>query len=146
LGLKLGIKRDATDKAFSDAIREAANYVCQRCSLDFRHNPGGFDCSHVKSRKYVSCRFFEKNALALCRSCHTKMAESPAEHIELYIRIWGEEGYQELLDHYNRTDIRLRKADKLAIRKHWQGELERMRLMRMQGKQGVIELIGWDYK
>ena len=141
-----GIKRTATDKYFSDAIRESKAYICQRCSKDFRHNPGGFDCSHVKSRKYVSCRYDHRNALALCRSCHTKMAESPAEHIELYISIWGEEGYQALLDHYNRTDIRLRKADKLAIRAHWKGELARMHLLRMQGVNGVIELRGYEYE
>ncbi len=140
-----GIKRDATDKLFSDTIREASDYVCAKCEQNFRHDPGMFDCSHVKSRQYVSCRYFEKNALALCRSCHSKMASSPAEHIELYKRVRGEDDYQALLDHYNRTDIRLRKADKLAIRKHWKGELERMHLMRMQGVQGPIKLIGYRY-
>jgi hypothetical protein len=136
------IKRDATDKAFSAAIRESADYLCQRCGCCFRHNPGAFDCSHIKSRQYKSTRYYRLNALALCRSCHSVMAKSPIDHIELVKRVHGEEGYQTLLD-FSNSRTRLSKADALWIRKHWKAEHERCRMMRMQGVQGQIVLLDW---
>ena len=65
------MKRDATDAAFSDAVREAADWTCQRCGREFPDRKGReAQCSHFYSRKYSSTRWYPDNALLACASCH----------------------------------------------------------------------------
>lgn len=58
------------DSLFSELVRTSANYECQawgyhgvRCSCQMQ-------CAHIKSRRYKSIRWDERNALCLCASHH----------------------------------------------------------------------------
>ena len=65
------VKRDALDKAFSDAIREAYDFRCCHCEISYRHDPGYMHCAHVHTRKHRSTRWNATyGALALCAKCH----------------------------------------------------------------------------
>ena len=58
------------DVAFSQCVKERANYCCERCGKSYRDDDSGLDCSHVFSRRYKSIRYDPDNAMALCFHCH----------------------------------------------------------------------------
>ena len=137
-----GIKRTTADKHFSDAIRGASDFICQRCQIDMKHNMGGIDCSHIVTRKFRGVRWDTLNALCLCRSCHTKMADDPPGHAELVKKIKGEEGYWELIRRKNQT-VKIPKSEEKEIGKHYLSEVKRIQAKRNEGCMGYVEVNNW---
>ena len=83
------IKRNIADKHFSDCIRKAAEWKCQRCEKDYEDRPQGLQCSHFISRGHWAVRYDPKNALALCAYCHNYVEGFPVAHIQLWREIHG---------------------------------------------------------
>ena len=83
------IKRNIADKHFSDCIRKAAEWKCQRCEKDYSEKPQGLQCSHYISRGHWSVRYDPKNALALCAYCHNYLEGFPTAHTNLWREIHG---------------------------------------------------------
>ena len=83
------IKRNIADKHFSDCIRKAAEWKCQRCEKDYSDKPQGLQCSHFISRGHWATRYDPKNALALCAYCHNYVEGFPVAHINLWRDIHG---------------------------------------------------------
>ena len=83
------IKRNIADKHFSDCIRKAAEWKCQRCEKDYEDKPQGLQCSHFISRGHWATRYDPKNALALCAYCHNYVEGFPVAHINLWRDIHG---------------------------------------------------------
>lgn len=92
-----GIKRDLTDKLFSDYIRLKARYVCERCIRDFSGRTEIFDCSHFYSRGNKSVRFYEDNVAPVCRGCHQHFEKNPHDHRDFFFNRLGEERYNALV-------------------------------------------------
>jgi hypothetical protein len=140
-----GIKRTPADIAISNAVRIAVSYICQRCGIDYSHNTGQLDCSHVFSRKHRCIRWDTRNTLVLCRSCHSKMADAPLEHAELYKKIKGEAMYWELIKAKN-TPIKIPKMEEKDIAKHYREETIKANSFRLRGYVGDIEIVNWMEK
>ena len=83
------IKRNIADKHFSDCIRKAAEWKCQRCEKDYSDKPQGLQCSHFISRGHWSVRYDPKNALSLCAYCHNYCEGFPTHHTALWREIHG---------------------------------------------------------
>ena len=83
------IKRNQADKHFSDCVRKAAEWRCQRCEKDYTDKPQGLQCSHFISRSHWATRYDPKNALALCAYCHNYVEGFPVAHINLWRDIHG---------------------------------------------------------
>ena len=83
------ITRNIADKHFSDCIRKAAEWKCQRCEKDYSEKPQGLQCSHFISRGHWSVRYDPKNALALCAYCHNYVEGFPTAHTNLWREIHG---------------------------------------------------------
>jgi hypothetical protein len=83
------IKRNIADKHFSDCIRKAAEWKCQRCEKDYTDRPQGLQCSHYISRGHWSVRYDPKNALSLCAYCHNYSEGFPTAHTQLWREIHG---------------------------------------------------------
>lgn len=67
-----GIKRTPADAAYSDCIRERANWSCQRCMKYYPEGRrAGLHCSHHYRRGNWGVRFHPLNAEALCYGCHS---------------------------------------------------------------------------
>jgi 5-methylcytosine-specific restriction endonuclease McrA len=138
------IKRDATDAAFSDAVREAADWQCQRCQRPFPERKGqDAHCSHFFSRKYLSTRFLPDNATLLCASCHSIVTDDHHEHVKLFERLLGETRYEMLVER-KRKLVRYREADKKAIRQHFRAQIEHLKIRRRNGHDGVLPLVSYD--
>lgn len=143
------IKRDATDAAFSDAVRERDNWTCQSCGLI---DPNGqmtgksmiMDCSHVKSRSSNNTRWYPDNALCICKSCHSKLGKDPIAHAALIRGILGDTRHNMLTERINNTKIKYYKNDKRNMARHFREETRRIRKLREEGYQGRIDLVSFD--
>lgn len=91
---------EKADVAFSKMIRERDG-ACQSCgSRDF------LQCAHLISRSYKSIRTNPDNAVALCRSCHTRYTHHPLEWRE-----WVEERFPARWDRLKEEALRYTKVD-----------------------------------
>lgn len=145
----MALKRTPADAAFSDAIREAANWTCQRCGIvsltgQMTGKDQSMHCSHISSRKFLTTRTYVQNALCLCASCHSKMGDRPLEHAGLVEDIHGCVNVALLECREQRVDVKYSKKDKAAIAKHYRDEVARIRKRRMDGDQGFIEVYNYD--
>ena len=140
----MALKRDATDAAFSDAVREAADWRCQRCGREFPERKGqDAHCSHFFSRKFNSTRWFPDNAVLACASCHAVTTDDHDEHVNLFKRILGPVRYEWLLKR-KPLIVRYRAADKKAMAAHYRAEVARIKQLRREGVMGCVELVAYD--
>lgn len=140
----MALKRDATDAAFSDAVREAADWLCQRCGRMFPERKGqDAHCSHFLSRKFNSTRWHPDNAVCLCASCHAVVTDDHDEHVTLIKRILGSVRYERLKQR-KQLVVRYRPADKREMSKHYRAEVARIKQMRREGVIGAVELVPYD--
>lgn len=140
----MAVKRDATDKAFSDAVRESYDYTCCHCSCNYRHEPGYIHCAHVHTRKHRSTRWNSNyGAVALCAKCHRRFTDFPVEWSDFLRSEMGDENYQEA-KRLAWESRKYTKAEQLEIRKHYQDELKRIRELRASGEMGYIQLVSYD--
>jgi hypothetical protein len=138
------VKRDALDDVFSQCVREAADWTCASCGLEFPDRKGrNAQCSHFYKRKYNSTRWFPDNCVMLCGSCHANYETQPREHTEFFMRTLGPVRMDMLRERWRRI-FSYRPKDKAEMRAHYRAELERMLEMRRQGIIGPLEFAAYD--
>lgn len=138
------IKRDSTDAIVSDVVREAADWCCERCQMPFPDRKSrNCHASHFISRKYNSVRFFPDNLTCLCGACHDLLGKDPYEHAKFMETKLGLVRLEELRQRKQRV-VRYRNGDKAEMRKHYRGELERLRDLRTAGAVGVLSVVAYD--
>lgn len=138
-----GIKRTPADAAFSNCVRERANWHCQRCAKYFPEGArGGLDCSHHHSRGNWSIRFEPLNAEALCYGCHSHVGGTQ-ERREQVLNKSQIELLFELKNDGMRGRAYRKTKGKGDVAKHYRNEFARMRRLRELGERGVIEFVGW---
>ena len=149
------IKRNIADKHFSDCIRKAAEWKCQRCEKDYTDRPQGLQCSHYISRGHWSVRYDPKNALSLCAYCHNYLEGFPTAHTNLWRDIHGgiygrdetDASLNALLQReacksraqYARNNIKAISAHYREESKRLDGELER----KAKGKEADLEVYSY---
>jgi len=140
----MAVKRDATDKAFSDAIRESYDYTCCHCEGNYRHEPALMHCAHVHTRKHRSTRWNSNyGAVALCAKCHRRFTDFPVEWVQFLRNEMGSDNFDEA-KRLAWSCKKYTKAEQLEIRKHYQAELKRIQQLRAEGETGYIPLISYD--
>lgn len=140
------IKRTPADAAFSDCIRERANWCCEVCGTDYRHKPQGLHCSHYHGRGIWSTRFDPENAEAACYGCHAKLEGSPHDFYLRWIKKLGQGAYDLLLERKNDIDRGReyrRTKGKGEVAKHYRTQLAIMQAKRADGETGRIEFEAW---
>lgn len=75
-------------------VRMRANYTCQRCGKT--REEGQIQCAHIISRQLVATRTDERNAFALCASCHHYFSKWPIEFAKFVEETVGLDLYDEL--------------------------------------------------
>jgi hypothetical protein len=135
----MSIKRTPADAAFSNCIRERANWSCEKCGNYFPEGRrGGLDCSHHHGRGSWSIRFDPLNAEALCYGCHSHYGGTQ-ERRQSVLTEWEQDVLFE-----RKADTGLGKMYRKTkgvgeIAKHYRDELKRMRELREAGETGRIE-------
>jgi|TARA_Y100000593_G_C4320072_1_gene343264 hypothetical protein len=145
----VGIKRDACDAAFSDAIRMRNNFTCEKCELvDTNGQMTGksrvMETAHVYGRRDRSLRWHTDNAVCLCSSCHRKFTESPLDFASFIENEVLGEGRTEMLRERRNAQIKYNKKQKEEIKKHYKAECRRLQKLRDAGETGYIEVIAYD--
>ena len=134
------IKRNTTDKYFSDAVRMAADYTCQCCSKQSQppFDNGMIDAAHCHSRHKRATRWHPGNIVCLCRACHMRQTNDPFEHTS-FMRSYHGEGVQ-LMRELSQSLLKITKKDEKLILAHYKAEIKRIKQLRMDGVCGKIEL------
>lgn len=116
-----GVKRSPADIAFSDCVRYAAKYTCQRCGK----TDGQMECSHIFSRKNRTIRWAKDNAMCKCHTCHRWWHENPTESGNWFRNMVGEGFYSLLLERKN-AKVKVSKLEEEEIAKHYREQLKLM--------------------
>ena len=133
-----GIRRDKYDILFSELVRERADWICESCNVDLKHDQGKLHCSHVFGRRHQGTRIHYWNGVAHCNKCHEKLGQNPIDFAEWYKAVFGERQY-DLLRALARRPTKMTNFDKEIIHKHYLGEKKRMRGLRSEGVVGRID-------
>ena len=138
-----GIKRDQTDDLFSKLVRERANWTCECTGVYFPEDRRqALHCAHVFGRRHKATRWNSLNAVSLSAARHLYYTENPVEFVEWvkdhYEKTYGPYAFETLRELHNRI-MKVTKADKREMNKHFRAELKRMQELRNQGEQGRIE-------
>ena len=120
-----GIKRDSSDKWFSDCVRHAAGYECQHCHKQFSGLVQGYESCHIYGRSNKSTRWSTDNAVALCGGCHRHFTENPVCFTTFCTTLLGG-GHMELLREKKNGILKTNRALRLEIAKHYREEFRRM--------------------
>lgn len=115
------IKRDPNDIAFSNYIREKANWTCEKCGKVCRVNGewvAQLEASHYVGRGKWSTRYDTENVYALCGSCHKRMGGYTREENGEY-DLWvkeklGDKGYRLLIIRANTPNPQMK--DKVLVK------------------------------
>ena len=136
---RMKIKRSNADKHFSNAVREASNWVCSCCG---KQSPnceyGMMDNAHCFSRRHRFTRWHPTNTTTLCRACHLRQTDTPDEHVTFWRNLLGED--YNLMRELSQTMQKVTKKDELLIVQHYKDEMKRIKELRMKGNQGNIKL------
>ena len=138
-----GIKRNIADKHFSDCVRKAARWHCQRCEKDYSDKHQGLQCSHFITRGNWAVRY--DTSLSLCAYCHNFVEGHPIEHTKLFTEHIGGEGeLQKLLERseckglaqHNRANVKAISAYYREESKRLDDELQKAK----EGKQHDLKV------
>jgi hypothetical protein len=131
------------DRAFSKLVRESADYVCQNCNKQYRHDTRLAHCAHVHSRKHRATRWHVDGAICLCASCHRRYTDFPIEWTDFVRRHLGDER-STLVCKLAHTIRKYTKAEKQEMLVHYRAQFKYLERRRMQGETGYIEFVGYD--
>lgn len=131
------MKRDKYDDAFSIAVRETANWTCERCGI---HDPEGAakgkswitHCSHIYGRRNLATRWHPDNGVCLCAACHKELGDDPIEHAAFARKRLGDVRFDALKLLANSV-YKWPKSEKEEMYKHYRSEIKRIKSQRQAG-------------
>lgn len=132
------MKRTPADIAFSKCVRTAHDNTCEWCG-----KIGLMDCSHVFSRRHRTIRWDKLNANCLCKGCHRKWHESPANSMHWFLMKFGEDRI-DLLREKMRSKIRVPKAEEREIAAHYREQVKLIEEKRASGETGYIDFVSYQ--
>ena len=136
------LKRSPLDALFSELVRERANWICESCAIELRHEPKRMHCAHIYSRRHVRIRHDPINAFCLCAKCHFEYTDKPLEFATFTVQKIGQ-AMADQLSILARTVHKRPKGWEKEAKAHYRQELERMKLLRANGNTGYIEFAGY---
>lgn len=138
-----GIKRDAADAAFSDCVRERANWTCEHCETYYPEGSRrGIECAHIIGRRVKRLRQHPDNAVCLCTACHMHFSSQPIEFTRFITEKIGQ-GLIDILHELARELIKYNKAFVKDCAAHYREQLKIMQEKRKQGETGYLEFEGY---
>ena len=113
----MSIKREASDKWFSDVVRLIAGYECEHCN----RQDGRMECAHIFGRAAKSVRWSLMNAVCLCHSCHRHFTSNPSEFTAWLDKFKGGQ-YMGILREKWQVLMKTNKKLRADIAKHYREE------------------------
>lgn len=141
----MGIKRDSADAAFSDCVRERADWKCENdlCGRQFSESDrGSLQCAHIYGRRAKSIRQDPLNAFAFCFGCHQHFTENPLD-FELFVKRKLGEGALNILNEKRQGLVKYNKLFIKDCAAHYREQFKTMREKRKQGATGYLNFEGY---
>lgn len=133
------IKRTTEDALFSEIIRERDQWQCQCCGVKGKQ----LDCAHILSRKFKRLRHEFRNAITLCRSCHTEFGARPTEFAAFVNRMVGEPNVDEL-HRLSREVFKTDRHYKSELRAHLKEQLAMVKAQRESNFKVAVQLVEFN--
>jgi len=144
----LKLKRTPADKWFSDCIRIAVNWTCERCNRPFGGRSQGLHCSHWIGRGIsYATRFEPLNAFSHCYGCHQLLGADTQAFYEYAEKELGSAVLEDLAQQKNDTNLgkAFKKADKSGeLAKFFKGQFEDMEQQRLAGNTSTLHVVAWE--
>ena len=134
----MAVKRKPADTAFSDCIRAANDWTCEKCLNKYEVKSMGLHCSHIYSRRHRTIRWSKDNAQALCFHCHQWFGGNPADS-GVWIAEFLGQGHIDLLREKRDIKIKVSKLEEKDIAKHYREQLKIIENKRSEGATGFID-------
>jgi len=128
----------AADKYFSLCIRLAHAYTCEWCGQF-----GRMENSHVYSRRHRTIRWDKQNANCLCNGCHRKWHESPIGASLWFVRKFGQQREDILIEKMNNR-VKVPKTEEKLIAKHYREQLKLIEQARELGAVGYVDFVSYQ--
>lgn len=139
----MGIKIKACDTAFSKCVREANDWKCEKCGVQYERNSMGLHCSHIFSRRHRTIRWCKGNVQALCFPDHQWFGGNPADS-GIWVANYLGEAHIEILREKRDSRVKVPKTDERLIAKHYREQLKIIQQKRLDGQDGYIDFISWQ--
>lgn len=127
-GHPMGIKLDASDRAFSEALRLSRHFVCENCGVQGGKKGGDLpqiECCHIYGRRHSATRWDTLNCLAMCHTCHRTYTENPVAFTR-FLEGYVGQGYLDIMNEKRQQIFRTTKAMRAEIAKHYRNEIKLM--------------------
>jgi len=134
----MAVKIKPADEWFSKCVREASDWVCEKCGSGHERGSRGLHNSHIFSRRHRTIRWAKANTQALCFSCHQWFGGSPADSGYWVTELLGE-GHMELLRQQRDCRVKVSKLEEKDIAKHYKSEYEKLLRRRADGESGKLD-------
>ena len=135
------MKLKPADISFSQCVRAAYDYVCQRCQVQkppqSRRGGSGMELSHRYGRRHRTIRWAKDNGDCLCTGCHRYFTENPLDYAAWILERDGQ-GAIDLLREKRDSMVKVSKIEEKAIARHYRLQLKNIEEKRLNGETGVI--------
>ena len=136
------MKLSPADIAFSQCVRAAYDYVCQKCGIQkppvSRRGGSGMELSHRYGRRHRTIRWCKDNGDCLCTRCHRHFEENPLDYAAWILERDGQ-GLIDLLREKRDSMVKVSKIEEKAIARHYRLQLKNIEEKRLAGETGVIQ-------
>lgn len=137
------MKISQADLWFSKCVREAADWICERCGKKHEEGSTGLHNSHIFSRRHRAIRWAKDNTQALCFSCHQWFGGNPADSGRWVEELLGS-GHIELLREKRDSMVKVSKLEEKEISAHYRKEYKRLQMLRAAGYRGKLDFESWQ--
>lgn len=131
------------DRIFSKVVRESADYTCQHCHTNNRHDTRLAHCAHIHTRKHRATRWHRLGAICLCASCHRRFTDFPVEWEGFVRKTMGDANYDDIRLLAN-SIRKYTKPEKQEMLEHYRAQHKYLERRRREGTTGFIDFVGYD--
>lgn len=131
------------DTEFSRCVKEASDWVCNKCGTQYERGAQGLHNSHIFSRRHRTIRWCKENGQSQCFSCHQWFGGNPADS-GIWIAEKVGQGTIDILREKMNSRVKVSKKDEKEIAKHYREQLKLIKHKRLNGETGYIDFLSWQ--
>ena len=137
------VKIKPCDTAFSRCVKEANDWVCNKCDTQYERGSQGLHNSHIFSRRHRTIRWCKENGQSQCFSCHQWFGGNPADSGIWIAEKVGQDTIDILREKMN-SRVKVSKKEEKDIAKHYREQLKFIQHKRLNGETGYIDFLSWQ--
>lgn len=137
------VKIKPADRDFSRCVREAHDWICEKCRSRHERGSQGLHNSHIFSRRHRTIRWCKDNSQCLCFNCHNWYGGNPADS-GAWVIVLKSTGFIDLLREKRDSKVKVTKSEEKLIAKHYREQTKIIEQKRLNGETGFIDFESWQ--